>query len=170
MLSALVLVLCFVHSARMNYRRFVVAALAVLCLLARTGFSAGESRVLVGADYLPAVRETIEAARESVDVQMYFIIMRPAVAQDPVGSLVHALIAAHRRGVAVQVVIEEGQLMVARKTVEPERKLPQVDGQRIHIDPINAVPGHQAPPGVGQATPFDRQGSKVWNFAVETDD
>lgn len=72
------------------------------------GLASGDE-VLVGREYFPAVREAIAGAETSVVVQMYFIIERPDRPDGPMGTLVKELIAAHRRGVDVQVLLEDSK-------------------------------------------------------------
>ena len=80
--------------------------------------AAGDGVVLVGAEYPPAVLEVIAGAQESVDLQMYFIITRQGITNDPVNRLVDALIAARKRGVTVAVMVEDSKLDASRHAME----------------------------------------------------
>ena len=92
---------CLVHHARMSAKRSIAVLLVCFVISAAWG---GE--VLVGPAYFPAVRRCIAGAQESVAVQMYFIIERDG---GPVAVLVDELIAAHRRGVKVRVLLEDSK-------------------------------------------------------------
>ncbi|OGX41549.1 MAG: hypothetical protein A3C53_00615 [Omnitrophica WOR_2 bacterium RIFCSPHIGHO2_02_FULL_68_15] len=67
------------------------------------------SRAVLGAEYPQVARETIQRAAASIDLAMYFIILDPRRADDPVAPLVEALIAAQRRGVRVTIVVENSK-------------------------------------------------------------
>lgn len=54
--------------------------------------AAQASRLVLGADYPAVARETLQRATASIDLAMYFIILDPRRADDPVAPLVDALV------------------------------------------------------------------------------
>jgi hypothetical protein len=76
-----------------------------------------EPVVLTPANYLPVVRGVITNAQSSIDIQMYFIIVNPRQADDPVNRLVDDLVQAMQRGVAVRVVLEDSKMSLNSRAI-----------------------------------------------------
>lgn len=90
-------------------RRTLGVLLAAALLAGPRPAAAGDTRLLLGQDYPPAALDAITRAATTVDLAMYFIILAPDHPDDPILPLVDALLAAHRRGVRVTVVVEDAK-------------------------------------------------------------
>jgi hypothetical protein len=94
-----------------------------------------EPVVLTTANYLPEVRGLLTNAQDSIDIQMYFIIINPRQADDPVTTLVNDLVAARQRGVRVRVVLEDSKLKLNRRAIDILRK----HGAVVQVDTGGAL-------------------------------
>ena len=66
------------------------------------------AQILFGRDYYDVMKQHIAAAKDSLNIAMYFVIMDDSK-DNPVNDLVAELIKAHQRGVQVKVVLEDGK-------------------------------------------------------------
>lgn len=82
----------------------------LLSLLSQTGHaflrSTDEVRPLIREEYYGQTHQAIKNAKESINMVMYGILLGTG-SSHPVNTLVNDLIAAHRRGVEVKVILEK---------------------------------------------------------------
>ena len=95
----------------------MIAALAVLLLTARAFCYDAKVEDVSGTKYFPAVKQAIEKAQQSVSVVMF--TLEP---DKKPGQLVDALIEAHKRGVKVEVVLDQNVDFVRGDIREPKVK------------------------------------------------
>lgn len=90
--------------------RIATLSVVTLSLLSTVIFcsraQAGEVQVLTSHEYYPTVRRLIESARSSIDMVMFEATHYADYPRSPSNCLVQALIDAHKRGVAVTVILD----------------------------------------------------------------
>lgn len=72
------------------------------------GFAVNEMVLLKDRDYYPEVMRLINGAQKSIRVCMFQAVVYPTYPDSPGNQLVHGLIEAHKRGVNVEVVLDNG--------------------------------------------------------------
>jgi phosphatidylserine/phosphatidylglycerophosphate/cardiolipin synthase-like enzyme len=72
------------------------------------GFAINQIELLKDQDYYPEVMRLINSAQNSIRVCMFQAVVYPAHPESPSNKLVQGLIASHKRGVKVEVVLDNG--------------------------------------------------------------
>jgi phosphatidylserine/phosphatidylglycerophosphate/cardiolipin synthase-like enzyme len=72
------------------------------------GFAVKNMELLQDQDYYPEVMRLINGAQNSINVCMFQAVVYPAHPDSPSNRLLHGLIDAHKRGVKVEVVLDNG--------------------------------------------------------------
>ncbi len=81
--------------------------LSILGATARAYCYNAEVIDLSSRKYLPAVKEALSKAKESIYMVMYFVSFDPNSKQSPVNDLVTEIVNAHKRGVKVKVILDQ---------------------------------------------------------------
>lgn len=107
------------HDTRLSTWPIILLIVGALVSGGPAPVESAPSRLLLGPEYPTAALEMVQRATTTVDLAIYFIILNPDRADDPVAPLVEALVGATRRGVQVTVVVDdskrsENALAVAR--------------------------------------------------------
>ncbi|MFH1996393.1 MAG: phospholipase D-like domain-containing protein [Candidatus Omnitrophota bacterium] len=97
----------------------VTVLLLIIALLSGRVFGyQADVEDISGGKYFPAVKEAIGRARESIYMVMYSVNLRPYDEESSVSQLVNELIAAHKRGVQVTVVLDQNINFVNRESMD----------------------------------------------------
>ncbi|MFH1863302.1 MAG: phospholipase D-like domain-containing protein [bacterium] len=98
-----------------KHNTFVTVLLLIAALLSGRAFGyQAEVEDISGGKYFPAVKEAIGRARESIYMVMYSVNLRPYDEESSVFQPVDELIAAHKRGVEVTVILDQNINFVNR--------------------------------------------------------
>lgn len=87
---------------------FFCLAMVVLSASPAPGLEVSRMELLPDRDYTPALITLIESARNSIKVCMFQAIYYPRKQNSPTNKILKALIQAHRRGVTVEVILDNG--------------------------------------------------------------
>lgn len=134
------------RSAVANSRAAVAAALLLgACVFFAPPafcFEASRFELLQDRDYTPALLRLIGGARTSINVCMFQAIVYPRKKSSPSNQILNALVQAHRRGVQVTVVLDNGGSLgdVAKTNTLTARFLTQA-GIAVYFD-SSAVTTH----------------------------
>ena len=93
----------------MKKKRYYLLCLIFIFLLFSHPTQSEEVQVLEGRQYFEVLHKALQEAKDYIYVQMYIIITRPDVPDDPVSILLDDLIQANCKGIEVKVVIEDGK-------------------------------------------------------------
>lgn len=92
-----------------------IIALAIVALTARAFCYPAEVTDISGTKYFPAVKEAITNAKESIKLVMYTIATPPEDQNSKTSQLIDALIEAKKRGVEVEVILDQNVDFVHRR-------------------------------------------------------
>jgi phosphatidylserine/phosphatidylglycerophosphate/cardiolipin synthase-like enzyme len=104
-------------SNRMRYKNFIISLVFALMIgvcawiaacSQSYGFDVKNMELLQDQGYFPEVLRLINSAQNSVRVCMFQAVFYPLQSDSPSNQLLNALIAAHSRGVKVEVVLDNG--------------------------------------------------------------
>ena len=91
-----------------KYLIVLVMAIAMLGITARAFCYQAEVTDISGTKYFPAVKEALSKAENSINMAMYFVGFNPNNKNSQVNGLVEELVNAHKRGVKLKVILDQG--------------------------------------------------------------
>jgi len=104
----------------------LIVALAVFALTARAYCYEAQVTDISGTKYFPAVKEALSKAEKSIYVAMFTIGLSPSKENSKASQLIDTLIEAKKRGVDVEVVLDQNVDFVSMHPAVSDRRVPHL--------------------------------------------